>query len=463
MPPWSLLELDPAVATERDVKRAYAKRLKLCRPDQDPEGFRELHDAYTRALAELQWRQTDDPGESPLISLQEPAPAVPDHHAEAPFGPETVPSLPFTAPAVPIGVGLIDDAFSELDAVLRSGKPGAADLVRAAEALLYRHPEQVMLWGERMHDLITRHGDHPDLKLKPEAMLFELEHDGYAATVAIIDRLDRQAGVEGLTGLARLLTSQKGRIANPGTGLAASHLASVLAFWSRDASSPVADLAYENLDRGEREFRMQLIDRHASMADLLLLAPSSLKSFWRQQFLGNSPRESWDGPDGQMALRWLQRTSMSPHVFQTLFDLVPKELSATFKRKAAPSVARSTPSRDLEWDQAPAPRPSSQPARRQTSTRVPIRFIGIILFLVVKAAMLVGTCSQSPSDSRSQPFPRLETPSHSPGRPRLSDPPTQSGGGALDSVEFKDLLSTPKGRILIDPDAKERSGPPSQP
>jgi hypothetical protein len=41
----------PGNASERDVKRAYAARLKAVRPDIDPAGFQQLHDLYQSALA----------------------------------------------------------------------------------------------------------------------------------------------------------------------------------------------------------------------------------------------------------------------------------------------------------------------------------------------------------------------------------------------------------------------------
>ena len=53
---WKILDLDRAQANVKDVKRAYAQRLKICRPDQDPAGFKRLHDAYQDALSELEWR-----------------------------------------------------------------------------------------------------------------------------------------------------------------------------------------------------------------------------------------------------------------------------------------------------------------------------------------------------------------------------------------------------------------------
>jgi len=48
--PFTPLELPPD-ADERAIKRAYAAKLKTTRPDEDPEGFQRLHEAYQAALA----------------------------------------------------------------------------------------------------------------------------------------------------------------------------------------------------------------------------------------------------------------------------------------------------------------------------------------------------------------------------------------------------------------------------
>lgn len=56
--PWNILGLDPDTANEKQVRSAYAKLLKVYRPDQDPEGFQRLRTAYEVALRWLQQRSS---------------------------------------------------------------------------------------------------------------------------------------------------------------------------------------------------------------------------------------------------------------------------------------------------------------------------------------------------------------------------------------------------------------------
>lgn len=47
--PWNILEIDPT-DDERAIKSAYARKLKLTRPDEDPEGFQALVEARQAAM-----------------------------------------------------------------------------------------------------------------------------------------------------------------------------------------------------------------------------------------------------------------------------------------------------------------------------------------------------------------------------------------------------------------------------
>ncbi|MGL4768156.1 MAG: RDD family protein [Formosimonas sp.] len=78
---WTILGIN-ATQNLRDIKLAYAKLLKVTRPDQDPQGFARLHEAYQEAqwLAQSEWywdeaSANDAPNvtatEPPLVSTRE--------------------------------------------------------------------------------------------------------------------------------------------------------------------------------------------------------------------------------------------------------------------------------------------------------------------------------------------------------------------------------------------------------
>ena len=54
--PFKLLGLDGKTATDADVRRAYAERLKVTRPEDDRDRFMALRDAFERARQSVRWR-----------------------------------------------------------------------------------------------------------------------------------------------------------------------------------------------------------------------------------------------------------------------------------------------------------------------------------------------------------------------------------------------------------------------
>ena len=68
---WEILGL-PEDADKRSVKRQYASLLKRYRPDEDPEGFQRLREAYEQALEWSEWRQEEVVVEPPSAPIDLP-------------------------------------------------------------------------------------------------------------------------------------------------------------------------------------------------------------------------------------------------------------------------------------------------------------------------------------------------------------------------------------------------------
>ncbi|MFK3798508.1 J domain-containing protein [Pseudomonas sp. NPDC088444] len=76
MNPWTVLGLEDD-ADERTVKRQYAKLLKVTRPDDDPEAFQRLREAYERALDWARNRVDDeDDVDTPTAAVARPMEAL---------------------------------------------------------------------------------------------------------------------------------------------------------------------------------------------------------------------------------------------------------------------------------------------------------------------------------------------------------------------------------------------------
>jgi len=147
--PWELLGLD-AEAEPRSIKRRYAQLLKQTRPDEDPEAFQRLREAYEWAL---DWASGDDVVSLPEIETLEPSEAVRagaferDNPAFLPLGETEVAQLD----GVLMARTLIDNSES-LDVALLDAQE--ADIEREFELELLRRCEysdeqriELLHWG----------------------------------------------------------------------------------------------------------------------------------------------------------------------------------------------------------------------------------------------------------------------------------------------------------------------------
>ncbi|WP_225583186.1 DnaJ domain-containing protein [Pseudoxanthomonas sp. PXM02] len=70
--PYDLLEIGDD-ADERTIKRAYARLLKVTRPDEDPSGFQRLNEAYEAALQHLAGHAVMGPADTHAYAGDRPA------------------------------------------------------------------------------------------------------------------------------------------------------------------------------------------------------------------------------------------------------------------------------------------------------------------------------------------------------------------------------------------------------
>ena len=81
-PPWKTLGLDGPPADMKALKRAYAKKLKVTRPEEDPKGFMALRDALNHAqylVRSAQDNVQESPERESVTEMQQDGPPAPAH------------------------------------------------------------------------------------------------------------------------------------------------------------------------------------------------------------------------------------------------------------------------------------------------------------------------------------------------------------------------------------------------
>lgn len=263
---WQVLGLPSSTASLAEVKSAYARLLKVTRPDRDPEGFMGLRAAYDAALQQINQRTASD--KSDATTEQRLLPAT---------GPSKPPA-PAPPPALPPEVM---EALSVLRHAVGSKARHKIRMAWAAyEEACTRHPSAP---NERWELFINTFSGQTELLADACADDFIL------AQIRLEDlRLLRLvSAVWGMRGDAKRLDefcvslSRQRSLAESETGAYAMVVTALaLGPWSPDLASRLAQRAFPRLPTSQRTELTALVDRETMIGRLVGPLPSAAKPAW---------------------------------------------------------------------------------------------------------------------------------------------------------------------------------------
>lgn len=373
---WDLLELDRKTATERDVKRAYAKKLKTTRPDKDPEAFQKLRQAYEWALGELQWARMEAEEDEEPQAL-EPASGLGLELSDAPALTED----PLQASPIARG-GSDTEAFqAELDALEEAleNDGDVAEAVRAFEGALYLRADLVEPWGEAFAKLVEEYPENADLRLRSETILFELEHEGCRATQAIINRANNEMDGDRIGNLAGLFRKNISRISTHAGSQAVCQLASAAALWSPLHARPLMDKAFEILPTQWRDHAITAIEQDVMLGGLLNAIRADQRKFWADRLQNPYAEWDWESEESVKAIDYIAKNAVwSWKGIDMILQTVPEDAAKRIQRRLRT---------------VPQPKAAYQGDSGSSGSGINGRLIFFVVFIIAQICMAATRCS----------------------------------------------------------------------
>jgi len=352
--PWQVLELDRALAGEREVKRAYARLLKQHRPDSDPDGFRRVNQAYQAALQELS-RSTPQDGE-PM------EPGLNDTKPDQPAAPEALDETTPEPPARPVDPAVLA-SFEEIRANLMkrlamAGNRGEFPEFIRLRNLVRNHPKLAEPWTKLMLLLVEGPmlGQVLNHLHAEDLWLLMREGQGPFAAGVMAHWRENPTLVGRLTHLGTYLLELTGARDRPGRLQAMHFTARMAAFYQPAVSAQLADELFQQTEPGVREDLVREIEMRSAAGKLFALFGLKQKRFWEQQLFerdGEAP-VNWQQPEEQTALRDVAANCPPdwegwPLVTQIVPENVLRPVLAQNQRRASRPVFQTQLAPDRPW------------------------------------------------------------------------------------------------------------------
>lgn len=284
---WEILGLDPSTATEREVKSAYARLIKKHRPDEDPDGFQRVRQAFEAAVA---WLASGRDRASETVII--PNDPVPEKSA-APVPPALIEvEIEIIAARDANNLATMALAMTKLLPVCLEIAPGAAG---------------VQLWQDSLRRVTEGRVDRLVPGVMTAQLMTELEHGSAVITHAVLDHCEEVNEMTPVLALGSAILESPKRVASYEASIAALRVALLTGFLVPMNAPKLCNIAFPHVDKQAREHLIPQAEQQAAIGRIMFGLKHELIRFWHPRILRPQFSWNWDDEESQRALAELAK------------------------------------------------------------------------------------------------------------------------------------------------------------
>lgn len=284
---WEILGLDASTATEREVKSAYARLIKKHRPDEDPEGFQKVRQAFEAAMAWL--ASGRDRGSETVIIPNDPPPEP----SAAPVPPALIEvEMEVIAARDANNLATMALAMTKLLPVCLAIAPGAAG---------------VQLWQDSLRRVTEGRVERLVPGILTAQLMTELEHGTAVITHAVLDHCEMANEMTPALALGSAILESPKRVASYEASIAALRVALLTGFLVPMNVPKLCNIAFPHVDKQARETLIPQAEQQAAIGRIMFGLRHDLVRFWHPRILRPRASWNWDDEESQRVLAELAK------------------------------------------------------------------------------------------------------------------------------------------------------------
>lgn len=337
---WQILGLSAEEADEKKVRSAYARLLKLARPDQNPEGFQRLRQAYEFALNWLRQSTAGKGQENPPFNAASSSPAASPTSSQRDRKDrrDWPRAWSFSLTALSIALGKMEHAGFQSDMGLKS----------ALDALTMDAWEHSMPASALVETIEEAFENHLDVfaSTVPDALLLRLLLDPEGGPLVRRVLAFWQIGTNSprIAALANTLSTRGDGCIHERNADIHFRIAKAVAFHRPTLARELEEKMRDHLDPRTHAADFDQLTRLITRGLMFWSLPAELRMFWGERFHTPQPCE-WRSPIAQQAVADAIARGPAWSGFETARELVPSDIWETawkqrWRRKLTRGLAR---------------------------------------------------------------------------------------------------------------------------